>query len=106
MKIVYIADDGKEFNDEWECRDYEWLLSHPAINDICMYDKDGNKMDDVMSEDTYNTVMKIIVPTKEAVAVVQELGEGGFCAYEYVNDVGTWIWKEGNWMDGKFVKVG
>jgi len=37
MRVVYIADDGKEFNDEWDCRDYEWKLNHPAINDICMY---------------------------------------------------------------------
>jgi len=104
MRVVYIADDGKEFNDEWDCRDYEWKLNHPAINDICMYDKDGNKMDDVMSEDTYNTVMKIIVPIKEAVAVIQELSRD-FCAYEYVNDVGTWVWKDKG-FDGEFVKVG
>ena len=25
MRVLYIADDGKEFDNEFECEHYEWL---------------------------------------------------------------------------------
>ena len=54
MRTVYIADDGKEFDDEWECKDYEWKLNHHHLNDVRFYDKDEMRLRDIFSEDTYN----------------------------------------------------
>ena len=42
MKIIYIADDGKEFDDEFECEHYEWALDRPHIKEIVCYDENGN----------------------------------------------------------------
>lgn len=31
MRIIYIADDNKEFDDEFECERYEWLFETPTF---------------------------------------------------------------------------
>ena len=67
MRTVYIADDGKEFDNEFECEHYEWLQNHPHLKDIKCYDKDGKQLEDIMSDDTYYFAKKIIVPTDECV---------------------------------------
>jgi len=63
MRTIYIADDNKEFDDEFECERYEWLLKHPHLKDIKCYDKDGNLFADIMDDDTYNYSVKIVVPS-------------------------------------------
>ena len=103
MKIIYIADDGKEFDDKWKCLDYEWMLSHPHLKDIVLYSEEDEILDDLFDQETYEYVMKIIVPTDEAACDLRELGErNGWCAYEYIESAGTWIW-EG--LNSSFVKV-
>ena len=67
MKVIYIADDGKEFDNEYDCESYEWKLNHTHLNEICFYDKDGNKLNDAYSENTYNNAERIIVPNENAV---------------------------------------
>ena len=106
MRVVYIADDGKEFDDEWECKDYEWKLNHHHLNDVRFYDKDEMRLRDIFSEDTYNNVVKIIVPNNYAVTDMKELADyTGYCYYAYITESGTWVFEE-NGSDGKFVKVG
>ena len=39
MKIIYIADDGTQFDDEYACKDYEWKLNHPHLKDVHIFDK-------------------------------------------------------------------
>lgn len=41
MRTIYIAVDNKEFDNEFECERYEWLLKHPHLKDIKCYDKEG-----------------------------------------------------------------
>lgn len=106
MKIVYIADDGKEFDDEFECRDYEWMLNHHHLNDVRFYDKDEMRLRDIFSEDTYYNVVKIIVPNNYAAIDMQELSNYiGCCCYSHITEAGTWVFEE-NGINGKFVKVG
>lgn len=105
MKIVYIADDGKKFDSEFECEDYEWLLNHPHLKDIKCYDKNDNELNSIMEEGTYNYCHKIIVPTDEAVKELNDLADyTGYCYYSYINTSGTWIFEECG-TDGKFVRV-
>lgn len=102
MKVIYRADDGKEFDDEFECTDYEWKLKHPHIKDIHLYDGDGNELSNIFSEDTYSNVEKLVVPDKQAAKELQELGKyTGFTCYEWIDDAGTWVCD-----DSKFVKAG
>lgn len=43
MRTVYIADDGKQFEDEYECEHHEFKLKHPHLQTIEAYNKDGKK---------------------------------------------------------------
>ena len=106
MRTIYIADDGKQFDDEYECEHYEWVLNHPSLKEIICYDEDGNIFDDLFEQDTYEYTMKIFVPTDEAAKEFRELGRlMGFCSYEDVESAGTWVWKDLERLNGKFVKV-
>ena len=44
MKILYIADDGKQFEDEYECINYEFRILHPHLKTIELYDRFGKKI--------------------------------------------------------------
>lgn len=106
MRTIYIADDGKEFDDQFKCEHYEWMLKHAHLNDIKCYDKDGNKLEDIMEDDTYNYCQKITVPTDEAVQELKDLADyTGYCYYSQITEAGTWIFKENEYgTDGRFVK--
>lgn len=105
MKIIYLADDGTEFDDEFECEHYEWILNHPHLKDVCCYDKDGNELKDIMVEYTYDYSEKIVVPTDEAAKDLQELADyTGYSYYAHITESGTWIF-ENEGFDGRFVKV-
>lgn len=95
MKVIYIADDGKQFDDEFACEDYEWMLNNPHINDIIFYDKDSNELKEIFLEDTYLETEKVVVPNEEAVKALYEFTRRtGFCCYYDITEVGIWIFKE------------
>ena len=99
MRIVYIADDGKEFNDEFECEHYEWLQNHPHLKQIKCYDKNGKQLEDIMSDE------KIIVPTDECVKELVELVEyTGFCDYAYITEPGIWSYVDSDFNE-RFVQI-
>lgn len=105
MKTIYIADDGKEFANKFECEHYEWILNHPHLKNIKCYDKNDNEFEDIMAEDTYNYCHKIIVPTDEVAKELNDLAKyTGYCYYSHITEAGTWIYEE-NGTDGRFVKV-
>lgn len=27
MRAIYIADDGTQFENKWDCEEYEWILN-------------------------------------------------------------------------------
>ena len=100
------ADDGKEFDDEFECSHYEWLLNHPNLKDVKCYDKDGNVFEDIMAEHTYNYCQKIVVPTDQCAKELDDLAiYTGYCYYSHITQAGTWMFEEKG-MDGRFVRVG
>jgi hypothetical protein len=95
MKIIYIADDGTQFDDKFNCEDYEWKLKHQNIKDVHVFNKDGIEFEDIFSEDTYNQSTKIVVSSDEAARELQELGEyTGYCCYESINKAGEWIFDD------------
>lgn len=105
MRVVYIADDETQFDNEFECEHYEWILNHPHLKDVCCYDKDDNELKDIMAEHTYTYSMKIVVPTDEAAKDLQDLADyTGYCYYAHITKNGTWVFEEKG-TDGKFVKV-
>jgi hypothetical protein len=95
MRIVYIADDGKEFDDEYKCKEYEWCLHHPNLQYVRIYDADGIELNDFFSEDTYGYSDKIVVPTDFAAKELQDLAEyTGYCYYAHITEAGTWVFDE------------
>ena len=91
MRVLYIAEDNTEFDNETECMDYEWKLKHPHIDEIKCFDAEGNVLDDIMSIDTYGACMKIFVPTEECVKELYELTQyTGFYCYAQIEEPGTY----------------
>lgn len=106
MRVVYIADDGKEFDDEFECKHHEWMLNHPNLKYIKIYNEDDELIEDVLSEDAYNYGNKVIVPNDLAAKELQDWAKySGYCYFEHIEKAGTWVFKEKG-CDGGFVKVG
>lgn len=92
MTIIYIADDGTHFDNEWDCEAYEWKLNHQHIKDILAFDKDGNKFEDMMAEDTYNYSTKIVITSDAALQAIRDLASyTGYCEYESIDSIGEWI---------------
>ena len=95
MRTVYIADDGKEFTDAFECEDYEWMQNHKDLRNVTFYSEDGTILTDIFSEDTYGSADKVLVPNNAAVKDLHEFGEyTGFCCYEDITEPGEWCWDE------------
>lgn len=106
MRVLYIADDGKEFDNEFDCKDHEWMLNHPNLKYIKIYNKYDELFDDVLSEDAYNYGEKIVVPTDLAAKELQEWADySGYCCFGDITSAGTWVFEEKG-TDGRFVKVG
>jgi len=104
MRIIYEADDGTQFDEEWKCEDYEWKLAHPNLKYIKCYNKEGEELESLFEEDTYNYVKKIVVPTDHAAKDLQDLANyTGYCYYAHITESGVWVYKE-NGCDGKFEK--
>ena len=97
MKVVYIADDGMEFDDEFECRDYEWKLIHSHLKTVRFFDENDMELENIFLEETYWHTEKIIVPTDEAAKDLQELaGYTGYCSYGDITEAGIWIYDNDN----------
>ena len=66
-KTIYIAFDGKEFDNEYDCREYE--LSENAKNigdDLLMYDENGKQMFITQFDCNYNRIDYVIFKSKIA----------------------------------------
>ena len=91
MRAIYIANDGTVFDDEWDCKEYEWKLSHLALKEVRVLDERGRLLKDIFSEDTYNKSFIVIIKTPEAVIDFKEFVRwSGFCEFGPINDTGVW----------------
>lgn len=92
MKVIYIADDGTEFNDECDCEQYEWLQSHKDLEKVLFYNSNGIQHKNYFSQDDYDTTDKIIVQTDSALNDLKCLADyTGFCSYGDITSCGTWV---------------
>lgn len=102
MKTVYIADDGKNFEDEYECRNYEFCISHPHLKTIELYDRHGKKLTNPLDDETYFNFTKIIIHSEEELIDLYCAADyTGFDGYYDIKSVGTWIFDQDK---EKFVK--
>lgn len=102
MKTVYIADDGKQFEDEYECKNHEFCISHPHLKTIELYDRHGKKLTNPLDDETYFNFTKIIIHSEEELSDLYDTADyTGFTGYYNIKDVGTWIFDQDK---EKFVK--
>lgn len=102
MRVIYIADDGTQFDNMFKCEDYEWRLNHPGSNDIHMYDADGNELSEIITDKTYHSVEVVVAESEEALDALKELADyTGYCCYYDITSVGKWRF---NNIVGEFVK--
>lgn len=94
MKVVYYADDGKEFETELACRKYERRLSdllYELQNGIHVFDDDGdvinfNNHEVAWLEDTFQNISYIKFDNQKAIDVFAEKAlDIGLCEIE--NDI-------------------
>ena len=92
MRTVYIADDGKQFEDEYECEHHEFELKHPHLQTIEAYNKDGEKITGLLDEDAYDNCERIILHSEEELSDLQYGADYfGFYSYCDIDEVGEWI---------------
>lgn len=102
MKTVYIADDGKKFEDEYECRKYEFCISHPHLKTIELYDRHGKKLTNPLDGKTYFNFTKIIIHSEEELTDLYNAADyTGFTGYYDIKSSGTWVFDQDK---EKFVK--
>lgn len=96
MRTIYIADDGKQFDDEIDCIDYEWKLKRNHLSEIEIYDENGRKLENIFLENSYNKSEKVVVKSQEAANDLHDFAKyTGYCEYYKITSPGVWIWNEG-----------
>lgn len=98
MRILYIADDDTIFDNEFDCEEYEFM-KHVTLDlfDTVFFDENKQPMKNihsVISEELYNTVWCIYVPTLEAAKAMQEVGDYTGFAYNNISEAGFWAWND------------
>lgn len=102
MKTLYIADDGKQFEDEYECINYEFDILHPHLKTIELYNGNNEKLTDPLDEDTYSSFTKIIIHSEEELIDLYCAADyAGFTGYYDIEGVGAWVFDKDT---EKFVK--
>lgn len=97
MRVIYIADDGTEFDDETECYEYEVGKKHPCLMNVKFFDKNGNMFgidkNHIYAYSTYNNSEKIIIHDEDELKDFLWWSEAcGWCEfYEHINAVGVWV---------------
>ena len=109
MKVIYIADDGKQFDDPWECEAYEELRKHPYIYGITFADHGeeyhivyGNEFEDSI----YNYADGILIHNERELVDLQWLADYcGWCEFQQIDSPGIWKRTQIGFGDGKWEKV-
>lgn len=85
MKVVYYAFDGKDFDDEDECQEYEFELLRRSL-EVKMFDRAGNNEEDL------EQAFFVYIPNKESYKKLVDYAErlDLICPYEE----GLWEWNE------------
>jgi TATA-box binding protein (TBP) (component of TFIID and TFIIIB) len=99
MRILYVADDGKQFDNEYDCLDYEFgLRIKDSVKHITIFNEDGEVVcTPIASEDTYDNAEKIVVTSMTGVNILHQISDyTGFSAYESIDSPGIWLYNKNN----------
>ena len=102
-KTIYVAFDGKEFDDEGDCREYELNTKLKDIgDDLLLYDKNGKKIEKIDNQLLAESIDYIVVKSEKAYEYfVEQMDYFGLnypdyynspiCSYYYDYDENEWI---------------
>ena len=102
-KTVYIAFDGKEFDNEYGCREYELNTKLKDVgDDLLLYDKNGKKIEKIDNQLLAESIDYIVVKSEKAYEYfVEQMDYFGLnypdyynspiCSYYYDYDENEWI---------------
>lgn len=104
MDILYRANDGTIFNEEWDCEQYEekLILLQLGIDKIRFFDENGKeyliKKEAIFDDNYYYDCVKIIVENEKQLKALQRLASYcGWCEFEeQITSPGIWIRQESN----------
>lgn len=86
-KTIYIAEDGTEFDDDFDCKKYELELQGKGLNIICLdRDKDPIKLGDT------GDVFYVNLPTQRCVEYFNKIAE--YYGYPTIETIGEWFYDE------------
>lgn len=96
MRAIYIADDGKQFNDKWECEEYERTAAYSKMNHLIRgLDAEGKKMF-FSQEDFCEAVFTLYIASKEAVDIFVERSAREGLSNDGIEEPGTYVWDDEN----------
>ena len=102
-KTVYIAFDNKQFDNEYDCREYELNTKLKDIgDDLLLYDKNGKKIEKIDNQLLAESIDYIVVKSEKAYEYfVEQMDYFGLnypdyynspiCSYYYDYDENEWI---------------
>ena len=102
-KTIYIAFDSKEFDNEYDCREYELNTKLKDIgDDLLLYDKNGKKIEKIDNQLLAESIDYIVVKSEKAYEYfVEQMDYFGLnypdyynsliCSYCYDYDKNEWI---------------
>lgn len=68
----YVADDGTEFDDEWDCRHYEWQQTFEGDARFQMLDCGKDRLDPTDAQ-SYEDAYFLFFPSHESILQCQEV---------------------------------
>ena len=103
QKTIYVAFDGKKFDDEDDCREYELNTKLKDVgDDLLLYDKNGKKIEKIDNQLLAESIDYIVVKSEKAYEYfVEQMDYFGLnypdfydspiCSYYYDYDESEWI---------------
>lgn len=100
--IIYRADDGTEFEDEWDCQKYEWEQSCKDVD----YTLLGNHFQILPTDETssYEDAFFIFIPTQQSASELYANWDTDMIGAEcppflfwrgnQTIELGLWVWDE------------
>ena len=110
-RIIYEADDGTEFDDEYDCREYEWQQTFDCNIQFVLLDGRHRRLDPVETS-SYEDVWFIFVPNATAYRQLQRAWDGNWidtCSPNFLWEepkFGLWAYDESINRDDGWYHVG
>ena len=111
MRCVYIADDGREFDDEYDCEMYEGALLHPNLLNITFYNECGEsykiRHHNINDDAIYDTCERIDIHNDKEAADLRWLAEEcGWCEFYEITSMGVWERHTDDYGNGFWTRKG